>query len=472
MGKEYSWMLSWRMNRFFWMIFFLFMAFIANAAPQKRPQEEEKRKTLEAAPSHILAEKKNVRFDYGAWVNFLTIDYTNNDNNAEDMDSLDELYEVDTRLWFKTTIKPAPEALNDDEHMLYVRFKDLNSHLLPRDTAGGYDHDGPHLDYAYWTSKRFPHKIEIGRRYFAIGRGIAYSNVNDGLQWNYTPQDWDLEALVAHTLPHEDNIDASVPGYSKNSDRFYYGLGLSHPGWGEQQLYTYGLIQRDQSDEDPTAADQHYAYNSHYVGAGVEGAVWAADYWLEVIKEGGTSYVFGTNAKSEVDAWAVDIGVEKEFPLYGRPEVSLEYALGSGDSDRIIVTDTELGNISGDDHNFLYFGYFPAGYALAPRLSNIQIYRGSVTCHPWQKVRWLRHFSLGVDYYRYYKHKAKGWISDLDASLVSQDIGSEVDVTLSWQILSDLRWAIRFGHFRPGEAYPDSANDPENYLSNSITITF
>ena len=65
-----------------------------------------------------------------------------------------------------------------------------------------------------------------------------------------------------------------------------------------------------------------------------------------------------------------------------------------------------------------------------------------------------------------------GWISDLDASLVSQDIGSEVDVTLSWQILSDLRWAIRFGHFRPGEAYPDSANDPENYLSNSITITF
>ncbi|MCK5178598.1 MAG: alginate export family protein, partial [Candidatus Omnitrophica bacterium] len=151
---------------------------------------------------------------------------------------------------------------------------------------------------------------------------------------------------------------------------------------------------------------------------------------------------------------------------------SFEYAYGSGDSQRVSVTDTEGGNLSGDDNNFLYFGYFPAGYALAPRLSNIHIYRVGAYVNPFEKIRLLKNFNLGVDYFWYFKDKSGGGISDSEATADSHDIGSEIDLTVSWQVLSDLRWSLSYGYFMPGDAFLDSANDSDQYFSNSLTFTF
>jgi len=455
------------------MLIFFIAAFPAEASTRQRLVEEEKRKALEATESVTPQGRGRFLFDYGAWIDFRYTHYRNDDNDSTADDTLRETFEADNRFWLKMDIKPPVDAAGDNEHIVYVRLKDLYIKRFPENETGVYDHEGPHLDYGYMILNFRPYKMEVGRRYFNIGRGIAYSNVSDGFKINYRRPRWNLGFLAARTLPHEDNIDTSVPGYSKDSDRYYFALGAGYAGISGHQLYGYFFLQRDYSDEDPNEPGQQFIYNSDYLGIGAKGAVTPnLDYWIEIIKQGGKSYVFATNGESDVDALAANLGVEYHWDIKSDPRLSLEYAYGSGDSVRVSVTDTEDGNLSGDDNNFLYFGYFPAGYALAPRLSNIHIYRAGASFKPLGRFRQLRDLTLQVDYFRYFKNKSGGGISDSEATADSHDIGSEIDLTVSWQILSDLKWSLNYGHFMPGDAFLDSADDADDYFSNSLTFTF
>jgi hypothetical protein len=443
------------------------------AATEKRFVEEAKRKILELTEFNILKGDGRLLFDYGAWIDFRYTNYKNDDNDSSVQDTLRETFEADNRFWLKVNIKPPVDAAYDNEHIVYFRFKDLYIKRFPEDETGDYDREGPHLDYAYTILDFNPYKVEVGRRYFNVGRGIAYSNVNDGFQINYLRPRWNFGVLAAHTLPHEDNIDASVPGFSKDSDRYYFALGVGYAGIPKHQLYSYFLTQRDFSDEEPNDPDQQFTYNSEYLGIGAKGDIAPhLDYWVEIIRQSGKSYVFDTNAKNDVDALAADLGIQYQWDGTMQPRASVEYAYGSGDSERASVTDTEGGNLSGDDNNFLYFGYFPAGYALAPRLSNIHIYRIGFSFNPLAKYRLLKNLSFGFDYFRYLKDKSEGGISDIEATANSHDIGSEMDLTIAWQILSDLQWSLSYGHFMPGDAFLDTADDADVYFSNSLTFTF
>ena len=445
----------------------------AQEREKKRIVEETKRKILELTEFDILKGDGRFLIDYGAWMDFRYTKYKDDDNDTSANDFLRDTFEADNRFWMKVNIKPPLEADYDNEHILYFRVKDLYIKRFPEDTTGDYDREGPHLDYAYGILDFRPYKVEVGRRYFNIGRGIAYSNVNDGFKINRLSDQWNFGFLASHTLPHEDNIDTSVPGFSKDSDRYYFALGAGYSGIRNHQLYTYYLVQRDFSDEMPNDFANQYTYNSEYLGIGSKGKIAKRlDYWIEIIKQGGTSRVFGTDEKSDIDALAANAGVEYLFKSKTEPRVSLEYAYGSGDSERTSVTDTSGGNLSGDDNNFLYFGYFPAGTALAPRLSNIHIYRASAEVKPLGFIHSLKDLEMKFDYFRYYKDKAQGGISDFEATAVSRDIGSEVDLTITWQVLSDLSWSASYGYFMPGDAFIDTADDPESYVSNSLTFTF
>ena len=376
-------------------------------------------------------------------------------------------------MWFKATLRPLLDASYENEHSFYLRLKDLYSNKFPEDTAGGYDHDGPHVDYSYLVLDFRPLWIEAGRRYFKIGRGIAYSDVNDGVQINYLVPGFNAGAFASQTLPHEDNIDTSVPGYLKDSDRHFYGAGVGYTGIRDHQIYSYVLVQRDFSDEEPNSSSQQYTYNSQYYGVGSVGKISKnVNYWIEIIREEGKSYVYTTNEEKDVDAWATDIGMEYKWKFYGDPKVSVEYAYGSGDPDRTSVTDTENGNALGNDNNFLYFGYFPTGIVSTPRLSNLHLYKISLACFPLKKYSAFEKLSFAFDYYRFFKDRRSGGISDEEATQNSRDVGSEIDFTIDWQAFSDLNISIEFGHFMPGDAFPSSANNNENYFSVSSTITF
>ncbi len=452
--------------------------FLSESAIGQNPEKqrrifEEKLKALEETERKILEGEDRLLVDYGGWINFRYDDYRDDDNDSSAEDSLDYTTSLDTRLWMKATLKPPQGAAYKNEHSLYVRLKDLHIDSRPEEINGGYDHDGPHLDYLYFTIDLRPSWLEIGRRYFSVGQGIAYGNLHDGIEFRAELEFWTLRAIVSHTLPHEDNIDTSVPEGDKNGDRFFYGAEATYLGVSNQGIYGYILVQRDNSPEYPDDPLQDYTYDSEYFGLGAQGKIIATmHYWAEVMKETGESRVFGSNEKKDVNAWGLDLGITYDLDVHSHPNFTVEYAYGSGDQDRTSVTDTAGGNISGDDTNFLYFGYLPAGYAFSPRLSNIHFIKAGVLLKPLEKYPLFGNFSLGIDYYRYYKDKDAGAVSDADAGLSDKDLGSEIDVNINWQILSDLSCSLEYGHFRPGNAFPDTADDSEDYFSFGVTITF
>lgn len=460
-------------------VVFIAVSFLSEMAmgqtlEEQRRIEEEKIKALRKTELEILKGEDRFVLDYGGWIDFRSDNYNEDDNNSATVDSLDDEYSLDVRFWIKGTLKPPAGTSYENEHSIYVRVKDIQSIERRSDDDEDYDHDGPHLDYAYLVLDARPIWLEIGRRYFSVGQGISYSNVNDGIELSTSFQDLNLKALVSHTLPHEDNIDASVPGWGKGSDRTYYGVEATYLGIPDQGIYGYFLMQRDDSDEWPNDDPAHdYTYDSEYYGLGAQGKILpGVHYWAEIIKETGESYIYESNEKKDVDAWGGDFGVSCDLDIYSHPNLSFEYAFGSGDEDRTSVTDTLDGNISGDDENFLYFGYLPAGYALSPRLSNLHFYKGGVLIKPLEIFHIFRNLSVGADYYKYWKDEEAGGIYDVDATLSDDDIGSEIDLRVSWQILSDLSCSLEYGYFMPGDAYPDSADDCEEYLSITTTFTF
>ena len=457
------------------LIFFL-LIFIPQAMPATETQrriEEEARQELEQTELEVAKDKRGLVFDYGGWFNVRYLDYDEDDNDSSTPDTIDYTSFVDLRFWLKATFKPPLEATYENEHSLYFRLKDLYLESRPVHTAGGCDHDGPDLDYAYLILDLRPAWLKIGRRYFSVGQGIAYSNVHDGVEFALRLTNWSIQAFASHTLPNEDNIDMSVPGHDQESDRYYYGLEYSYLGLSEQFFYAYTLIQRDYSDEIPEDAAHNYTYNSEYFGLGVRGKIKSAiSYWTEIIRQTGESFVYHANEKKDIDAWASTVGITYELNAYMHPSLTFEYAFGSGDTDRISVTDTQNGNVSGDDKNFLYFGYIPTGYALSPRLSNLHLYRLGVKLNPFERITLFRNFKLGIDYYRYYKDKSAGGIYDPEASADNESIGSEIDLSAIWQIFSDLRCTIQYGHFMPDKAYLADADNSEDYFSISVVLTF
>ncbi len=450
---------------------FLLACFGVNANEKTRRAEEEKRQSLKNSELKELPGKGRLTFDYGGWLDLRYDDYQNEDNDSSTKDTYDYTPSLDLRLWLKAILRPS--EYSDSKHFFYLRLKNLYIDQKPESTAGGYDHDGPHLDYAYFILDFRPCWIQTGRRYFSIGRGIAYSNVSDGAEILYYFKNFNIKSFISRTLPREENIDLSVPGYDKKSERFFYASEINYFALPNHNIYGYFLIQKDYSNEQPEDSTHDYTYDSQYLGLGAEGKISdKLNYWMEIIKQSGKSRIYDTNEKKTIDSWALDCGISYDFNIYSHPIVSLEYAFGSGDKDRTSVTDTQNGNTQGKDTNFLYFGYIPTGYSLCPRLSNIRFYRIGVLLKPFEKITNFKRVTVGINYYRYYKDKSQGGIYDPEATQSNNDIGREIDFDISWHVLSDLRIILQYGHFIPGKSYPASTNNNQNYFSLSTTLTF
>ncbi len=414
----------------------------------------------------------SLHVEQGGWATYRYMGFNNIDEDKNTPDSLTSLGILDTRYWVRWLYKPQEKDVN--EHQLYVRLKDRYIRRTGDDPGGErYDIDGPHVDQAYVILDYRPFWVEAGRRYFNVGRGIVYSDVSDGVQLNFRKPGFNLGIFAAQNKPHESNIDTSIPGYDKESQRYFYGLGVGYTGIKDHALYSFLLIQRDESNPRPSTPDQDYRYNSEYIGIGSKGALSpSCHYWLELIREMGASHVFGSSARRDVKAWASDIEIIYAPQLPVQPQLSFKYAFGSGDADRGSVTDTRLGNVRGNDQNFLYFGYLPTGFALAPRLSNLHLFKVGLNITPFEHYKILKRMSLGLECYQFLKNRMDGGISDVAATQNSRDIGRELDLRLDWKINLRLSVGFEYGNFFPGHAYASSANDTARFFSLYVTHTF
>ncbi len=457
---------------------------IAWAAPTPEASEEQKLteqeniRELDAIPVKPPPKEKTLSIKTGGWFTSLFRYYQNTDNDAgiEDTEAW-SLYE-DLRLWSQITYKK--------DYTMYVRLKELyvRRNLGSRSTSRERDHDGVKLDMGYvHISKpnwRMPFDLTLGRQYLFVGRGITYSDVNYGIKYktNFGRQIF-LKTFYSMSDKRSYNIDVSIPHYDKNNSRSYAGIEIAYAGMRNKIAYGYFLLEKDFTQPyPPETPAQNYRYNAQYYGLGLQGNAQKSrlGYWLELIKENGRDYTDTSQValeKERINSLALDIGANYKFKAPLHPALELEFAYGSGDKNRSSVTDTRLGgNTSGDDTNFSYFGSFFAGYALAPRLSNMYIYKIDGSFRPFEKFKFGRSIVCGAKYFRYLKDKKTGGIYDDDATVSSIDIGQEADAYLYWQIGKHIFWSNRFGAFFPGAAYPTTTNNNTRYYYTRLSITF
>ncbi|MDQ7779611.1 MAG: alginate export family protein, partial [Planctomycetota bacterium] len=159
-----------------------------------------------------------------------------------------------------------------------------------------------------------------------------------------------------------------------------------------------------------------------------------------------------------------------------RPNFSLQYLHGSGDENRMSVTNTIRGNLGNtDDENFLYFGHVLTGYSLAPAVSNINIIRFGASANFLEKCETFKDMEVGFNYFNYWKDEREGGISDFRALVrlgrpENRDIGDELDFYLNWRIFSDLTFTVRYGTFWTGDAYEDDVR--RDFLALGLTLSF
>lgn len=447
---------------------------VDDAASQTlREEEENKRLMLEEAPSRVVTAKDLMSLETGGWYYVRYSDYNNSDNNDAAEDALDSRIWNDVRVWGRLSFQ-TPEMKNSGrKHRAYLRLKNVYIEKSGSNPVERYDNRGPSIDQGYLAFDWDPVKLEAGRRYFNVGRGIAYSGVHDGVQLNFQRPGWNLGAFVSTNQPGDTNLDTSVPGYDKTTRRYFTGLGLGYAGIRGHQLYSYAVLERDGSEEDPDDPDQDYTYDANYFGLGSKGA-WTPSlpYWFEVIRQTGQSRTYGENTRGRISAWALDAEQRYETSWPTRLAVSAEYAMGTGDPDRQNPTNTIGGNLRGHDRNFLYFGYLPTGIALSPYLSNLRIVRLGAEAKPFVHFKPLQKMQLGVDYFWYWKDRSSGGISDYDAATAERKVGEELDLKLEWRFTSRTILSAEYGRFRPDKAFPPARRTSEETTAVSFTVIF
>ncbi len=422
-----------------------------------------------------VASEEVFSLSQGGWLGSTYRQYQNIDNQNSLTDFLKWSWTQEAYWWLYGDYNPVINAY------LQIGYYYADRGTGPTYTGVGSDNEGPFISMAYSKINlkprhHVPAALTVGRQHLFLGRGLVYEAIDDGLLTEYTQYPFYLKQFVAITTPHQDNIDFSVPGFDKNGERLFAGGEISYVGIKKTSVYAFALLQKDNSTPDPQSLTQDFHYDSSYLGTGLSTTLWERlELWSEVAGEQGHTYTDAKRTpekKTKIGAWAAMTGAKYRFDLPMKPILETQFAYGSGDEDRTSVTNTDGGDLDGHDKNFLYFGYYQAGYALQPRLSNINIASLHASCQPLTQYTLFKKMALGVKYFFYWKDKAQGGTSDLQSTSPDAAVGQEVDIYVQWKI--DEHWSLsaRCGNFFPGDAFPEDKRDNTQYFYTRLTFSF
>ena len=409
----------------------------------------------------------------GGWFAYTYLDFKELDHNRSARDPIDRLLLTDARVW--------AEHVFDAQRTAYVRVRKLDfdfSHdpalpFLDLRTKEQLD-----LDLAYFDFPIGDTTIRAGRAFMIMGRGLVLADVLDGVQARHRfANGLTLEGLAGTTLHRQDNLDTRVLGFDRgHNDRDFLGLQGS---WVEKHFgTTYHAFALDQIDrtksEDPNQDFLDFRYQSRYYGLGATGmSHHRLSYATESVLERGSSR--GFDGRADVRAYAVTANLAYDFHEKWTPVATLDYGYGSGDPNRQSVTSSlDLGpSAAAGDENFLYFGQYDGGLALAPRLSNLEIWRLGARCRPFvDSMHWPSDLVTGFKVSSYHKLRVEGVTSDPLANQPFSDVGSALDLFTSWRVLSDLTVLVEYGAFKPGEAYAVGQRDTTRRFGLTSTLSF
>lgn len=438
---------------------------------QQRLLEEQVRTALDEE----LPATQRTAIDWGGWYSFYTFLYDDGVNSSR------TFRQHDGRLW-------ASASVDEGAHQFYGRVKLQHEDWNSGDSYDGNDNDwvGPNLDRAYYQfdlrnamrayrgeNLDWNMKFKVGRDYMELGTGYALSWPMDHVLLTVEANEFEFKALMGRSVPSTYDIEQSRP-VSSNSDRNFFGGQIRYLGWEKHKPFIYYFYQDDQYDNPLPHFLQDYDYETWYLGLGSVGElVKNLRYGTELVFEGGKSFGDGHWENADrVCAWGFDAGLEYlmvDKPL--RPKLVFEYMFASGDGDRrLSPTDAAGGNTRGGDDGFSGFGYRYTGLSLAPRLSNLHVWRAGAAFVPFESIESLQNMELGTDWFLYCKNKGGAAISDPTADEASNYVGWEMDYYLNWRVTSDLAWTARFGSFFPGKAYSDRTT--RTFVLVGVTYSF
>ncbi|MBN2402826.1 MAG: alginate export family protein [Spirochaetes bacterium] len=461
---------------FFIIILFSFVFNISLYAQVKKTVDVKKTKQTEGTETPSVksenimeapAATEPFSISYGGWITTAVIDqYSSNTSNLISSVSM-------ARIWLKTT-------LPYNSH-IYLRGKDVYTYYIKQpEDADNKNENNIDLDVGYFYMSLLNNSINysVGRKFYILGSGIIFNGRGDGGEFNYYSKYADLKLFGAYTgfLNKDSNPYKLVSDlYTDDGKRIFAG-GTISKSFYNQTFYLSGLFQMDKNDEmdDTSYPDAESTYNSQYYAIGFKGTFKNAFYFGEYIIERGESYTGpeSTTKKQDIKASAATLNLNYYFSIMLRPVLVVQYAYGSGDSDKNNPS-SPTGNTDKDDKGFMYFGSYSGGYALRPYLSNIHIYRIGAAISPLSNSNniMLKRINLSAIYSNYQKDVANSTINAGEATEPNKDIGHGFDVGLTWQIFSDLSFFGNYAVFVPGSAYA-SGEKNRTFIMGGINLSF
>jgi hypothetical protein len=438
-------------------------------------------KSVKAADAEFLRlEQSGDRdLDIGGWSTTTYLDLTNDDHRRAVADLLESVTIEDYRFWVAAGLHKGRKV----DVKSYARGRVLDVHF---DTAPGVvapdtrSQEGLELDLGYVdVTGTSGFSARAGRQFVRVGRGLTLALDLDGLDLAKARPSWTYRVFGGETVPRDPNIDTSVVGFARRTQRRAFVLGeVEHRTDSGAKYYGYVVVERDSSRSlDPAQRRRNFSYDTEYYGGGTAGRFNPLlHYFLEVIHQSGEVLIdVPTDPRVSIDGTGLLSGLLYYPKWRWRPLASLEYSLGSGDPRRGSVTNVFGGKQTiTRDENFLYFGAFDGGLALSPRLSNLHVLRAGYQVKPLpaKDDQELPDLLIGTKGTLYWKDDVNGVISDPLAILASHDIGTAIDVFLAWRPFSDASMLVQYGRFIPGDAYMSGANDPSERLLAAGTLSF
>ncbi len=360
------------------------------------------------------------------------------------------------------------------------------------------------------------HKLTAGRAFYKTGRGLLFANFADGAEYTGQFRYAKLTALAAYSAQYSGctislggcgfsgqiaqkgvydvtpgrTIDANLPDAGK---RIFTSLEAQSPQYFGSSAYAMLFYSHDLdtsvvgTTNATTGAKvgQRYTFNPVYLGLGFSGFIVTPRlrYLTEGIYEAGTTYnrvneLTGTSQRVNVSAWGVTGDVNYALPFLEslfKPGLIFQYATGSGRQAKVATGANPAlpaqQNDTATDNNFFYFGYYSAGLALKPKLSNLHVFRAGLQFRPLLHFHWGRNFMTVLKYSYYLKHNADYVISDPTAVVAKADVGHGLDAQLVYDLSSDLKIFYAYGAFVPGAAYLPSAEIVQIHIL-SVNLVF
>jgi len=300
--------------------------------------------------------------------------------------------------------------------------------------------------------------VRIGRQHLKCGRGFLISDAERELSYDALLVRGEFPTWTVCLAAAKLEESQTLKGIRSRSlvPDADWNLYVADVEWRDENIMPLGL-------------GAYVIYAEDDTGLGREPLVFGAraDYMSDIWSAWGEfAYETGDVGTQDLDAMAIDIGASVSLASQWSPRLKVAYTYASGDDPGTL----------GDNEGFNPLGqYRYYGHGLSPRMSNIHIFNASASIQPHEL------WSVAIDYYHYLQdEQVAGIVGNpllTDPGIMKpttgldDNIGDEVDVSVTYEYTSDVKAQVLLAYFMPGDAF-GADDDDALEIRGEILVSF